>query len=440
VRAFPLRRCTLTLALTRSDPAYRFRTSSSSDLIQLLSLTQNIASKSKAAPASGLGKAARAGMPRTPSFLEMEINNKPVARSRPRRNTTNSITIDNLMSKPDNAVQIRCVASLLHAQMVRFALAHKRASKPAGLPSTRFDVFNETLTPEQEAASVPVVEPTPALKRIPSLHTAGSLERQLLTRGAPQLKRPESKLDVFAQADAPKVPDKEMIASFVARIFNKAQMEGETIIMILVYVERLLEATKGKLELTLRNWQPITLACMVLASKVWDDLSMWNADFSLISGAYTVKRVNELEIALLEAMQYNVRVPASTYAKYYFQLRSLRAQLGEKPEKLEKLDMTQASKLETLSDRYQGSLGVTWSGPAPKSAEEKKTKGGKQGEAQRAAGGVRKRSNTLGEGVSHDALEKMHRTGPRYNSSATSSVSVEQIVSLKHKGPMNDDF
>jgi len=88
---------------------------------------------------------------------------------------------------------------------------------------------------------------------------------------------------------------------------------------------------------------------------------MWNADFSLISGAFTVKRVNELEIALLEAMQYNVRVPASTYAKYYFQLRSLRTQLGEKPEKLEKLDMSTASKLETLSDRYQGAFSVLFS-------------------------------------------------------------------------------
>ena len=65
-----------------------------------------------------------------------------------------------------------------------------------------------------------------------------------------------------------------------------------------------------------------------MASKVWDDLSMWNSDFSQVSNhLFDLKRVNELELTMLDAFNYEVKVSASDYAKYYFQLRSLIARL-----------------------------------------------------------------------------------------------------------------
>ena len=468
------------------DPVYRFRTSSSADLIALINLTRGIdggIKKNQSRDNDNLLK-------RPPSFMEMDVKSgkipeslaRPVPRrtlkslseeekeinvqkTRPRRNTTNSFTVDNLMSKPDPQVQIRCVASLLHAQMVRFALAQMKSRQPISPKiSARFAVFNddygkESLTSSTSTSNGQVnqvqsqEDKAAALRRIPSTHTANSLERQVLTRNLSQqmLKRTDSKVDIFDNSNtSPRVPDKEKIAQFVDMIFSKAQMESETIIMLLVYVERLLEATKGKLELTMRNWKPIVLACMVLASKVWDDLSMWNADFSLISGSYTVKRINELEIALLEAMQYNVRVPASTYAKYYFQLRALRASLGEKlPETTEPLSLEMASKFETLSDRYQDALGVGWVGPSakkvmnkdkqekPSSSSSSSSKKKKRPQAQ----GIRLRSNTLYEGANRAVIESMHISGPKFVPDKRSSwVSVEQVVSLKHKGPQTDEF
>jgi hypothetical protein len=60
---------------------------------------------------------------------------------------------------------------------------------------------------------------------------------------------------------------------------------------------------------------------MVL-SKVWDDLSMWNAaDFfgglSLLAIEFTLQRINGLS-AILSTLKFIVKVPASEYAKYYF--------------------------------------------------------------------------------------------------------------------------
>ena len=99
-------------------------------------------------------------------------------------------------------------------------------------------------------------------------------------------------------------------------------MEIECIVTSLIYVERLLKAARGKIRLRAGNWRPVLLSCMIMASKVCDDLSMWNADFGHICAEFTLPRINALEAALLKAYGFNATVAASEYAKYYFHLRS----------------------------------------------------------------------------------------------------------------------
>jgi hypothetical protein len=97
---------------------------------------------------------------------------------------------------------------------------------------------------------------------------------------------------------------------------------------------------------------------MVLASKVWDDLSMWNVDFSNVCGrghsaalsSFTLPRINELELAILQCLKFIVRVPASEYAKYYFLIRSMLLKSGV----LDEGAVVQGAKtLETLSANDQ---------------------------------------------------------------------------------------
>ena len=115
---------------------------------------------------------------------------------------------------------------------------------------------------------------------------------------------------------------------FFENAFNRSQMESECIIMTLIYVERLVKVTKGRFCIRYDNWRPAVFSCMILSSKVWDDLSMWNVDFSQISPAFNLQRINELELAVLDALDYEVKVPAGEYAKYYFHIRSMIARLG----------------------------------------------------------------------------------------------------------------
>lgn len=135
-------------------------------------------------------------------------------------------------------------------------------------------------------------------------------------------------------------------------------MESECIIMCLIYIERLIKVTKGRFCIRYDNWRPTVFACMILASKVWDDLSMWNVDFSQISPAFDLQRINELELAVLEALHYEVKVPAGEYAKYYFHLRSMIARLGfydknNASAKLTPLSIAGARKLQLATESYE---------------------------------------------------------------------------------------
>ncbi|KAL3669623.1 hypothetical protein V7S43_005008 [Phytophthora oleae] len=72
-------------------------------------------------------------------------------------------------------------------------------------------------------------------------------------------------------------------------------MESKRIIMILVYVECLLKAMSGCLQLRGENWRRLVFYSMMMASKVRGDLSMTNADFSKIWRELSLTQINELE-------------------------------------------------------------------------------------------------------------------------------------------------
>lgn len=158
---------------------------------------------------------------------------------------------------------------------------------------------------------------------------------------------------------AKSVPSLDEITNFYRDVFRRAQMESDCIIMSLIYVERLIKNTNGGLRPRPSNWRSLLFSSMILSSKVWDDLSMWNADFSQTcpSGVrFSLQRINELELAVLNALDYKVKVPASEYAKYYFLLRSMLIKSGlggEDMTTMTPLDVEGAKKLEQVSSSFQ---------------------------------------------------------------------------------------
>lgn len=116
-------------------------------------------------------------------------------------------------------------------------------------------------------------------------------------------------------------PSAEEIYTFARHLFTTAQLSAECSIVCLVYVERLMEI--AGLLLLGTNWRPILLCGMLMASKVWQDLSSWNVEFSTVYPQYSLASVNRLERAFLQTMRWDLYISGSVYAKYYFALRSM---------------------------------------------------------------------------------------------------------------------
>merc|ERR1711994_717719 len=145
-------------------------------------------------------------------------------------------------------------------------------------------------------------------------------------------------------------PDHRQIYKFIRTLFNAAQLTAECAIITLVYLERLL--TYAEVDIAPGSWKRITLGAILLASKVWDDQAVWNVDYCQILKDLTVEDMNELERQFLEMLQFNINVPSSVYAKYYFDLRTL-AEANDLFFPMQRLSLERAQKMEILSQQYK---------------------------------------------------------------------------------------
>ncbi|CAM9927400.1 unnamed protein product [Scytosiphon promiscuus] len=114
-----------------------------------------------------------------------------------------------------------------------------------------------------------------------------------------------------------------------------------------------MKETKGALRPQPWNWKSLIMSALVLSSKVWDDNSMWNRDFSEVFPSFSLSRLNQLEVAVLGVLRFNVKVLSSEYAKYYFHLRAMcvKGGLSEGHAPIHPLDMEDIKELENMSSK-----------------------------------------------------------------------------------------
>ncbi|KAL3666452.1 hypothetical protein V7S43_008700 [Phytophthora oleae] len=117
------------------------------------------------------------------------------------------------------------------------------------------------------------------------------------------------------------IPSVDEIFRFCKNLFNKAQLSAECTIVCLIYIERLME--QANVPLLAATWRPIVVCGLLLASKVWQDLSSWNVEISNIYPQFSLHSINRLERLFLHHIQWDLYISATVYAKYYFALRSL---------------------------------------------------------------------------------------------------------------------
>jgi len=133
----------------------------------------------------------------------------------------------------------------------------------------------------------------------------------------------ETRHPVFKEpVDFKRLPSEADVYLFIKKVYTYGKMDPECIIMGLAYVERMQETCKITMDTT--NWRRILLSSLIVALKAWEDLAVWNDEMvGMFEGTITVKDLNVIEIQFLCLIHFNVFIPASLYAKYYFDLRTL---------------------------------------------------------------------------------------------------------------------
>jgi len=224
----------------------------------------------------------------------------PKTRRRQRSNTTSTLLINDTIAKPNDGVAIRSVAAVISDLINRHT-----TTKPAKTFAV-FDIYYSSFA--------------------------------------------------MSDADVARTTTPQHIAIFINHLFTKGQLAPETNVMAISYITRLCDNTG--LTLNARNWRHVVVGAYIMASKVWDDLSMINEDFTVVMPWFSLKQINQLELAYLEALDFTVTVSGSEYAKTYFALREsyekhakehgLQSQFT-----LHALDIDQASALETRCESHQ---------------------------------------------------------------------------------------
>eukprot|EP01116_Phalansterium_solitarium_P022874 TRINITY_DN7734_c0_g1_i2.p1 TRINITY_DN7734_c0_g1~~TRINITY_DN7734_c0_g1_i2.p1 ORF type:complete len:385 (-),score=66.93 TRINITY_DN7734_c0_g1_i2:156-1310(-) len=219
-----------------------------------------------------------------------------------KNNSTSSLYIKDTLSHPDRAEVQRCVS----AAVLKHIKAGHEAAADDPSSEKKFEIFNELVHPIERKATVDLTE----------------------------------------------VPSQKDVFKFISTVFATQQIPPECSILCLCYIERLLKATNIRLHPW--NWRRVLLGTLMIASKVFEDLAVWNVDFQPQFPFLSVADLNTLERNLLQLLDYNVSIKPSQYANYFFELRAF-SKLEDELFPIKPLSSEDAEKLEQRSlQRFDG--------------------------------------------------------------------------------------
>eukprot|EP01067_Filipodium_phascolosomae_P003628 Filipodium_phascolosomae@DN2651_c0_g1_i1.p1 len=116
-------------------------------------------------------------------------------------------------------------------------------------------------------------------------------------------------------------PKSEDIRAFLKTMLDSIYYPPECNVLILLYVNRLMSACG--LYMHTANWRPLLMTALVISQKVWDDPQMKNTDFAYYYTFFKDEELTAMEVTFLQLLQYKVVVKTATFAKYYYELRTV---------------------------------------------------------------------------------------------------------------------
>lgn len=116
------------------------------------------------------------------------------------------------------------------------------------------------------------------------------------------------------------IPSETEIYDFGHQLFKSVQLSSECSIVCLIYVERLMEI--AKVPLLASTWRPIFMCGLLLASKVWQDLSSWNIEFTGVYPQFSLEAINRLELNFLRNVKWDLYI-SSRYVTVPFWTKAI---------------------------------------------------------------------------------------------------------------------
>lgn len=298
----------------------------------------------KVAPASAPGGAARMG-PGSLAVTEATLFGRGTA-VQPRRadlaKSLDSAQVRECLAGFDVDHIIRCLATALQNRLILVVSKPRPHSATADVlascavflePACREKLLKAAATPSQVSLRTPTTdEGSLSYVCSPFMSSAG----EGAARDAPgKFSDPLNNMAVRT------VANKWDIYGFLRDVMINFRLEPEVSVVTLCYLERFTELSG--VALTPDNWQRLVITAMMLASKVWNDESFENVEFSQLCPLYTLEEINTFERIFLKRVGYRMSVKGSEYAKTYFLLRTLGAK--DHPEFIEPISDKRATRL-----------------------------------------------------------------------------------------------
>lgn len=180
--------------------------------------------------------------------LPISITLSPV-KSRKRRNSTGTIYIENTMACQDNIAMIHVVCVVIRAHM----LAGEKNRDPK--INFSYEIFNNDYGKNNNNYN----SNNNDYKMNNNEYKSNNNEYKNNSNFIPKL---NNDYYTYTDENIPKnnqqkvdLPSLKAIKDFFSSIYNKSQLESECIIMTLIYCERLIVKTKGKLVIRHDNWK-----------------------------------------------------------------------------------------------------------------------------------------------------------------------------------------
>lgn len=116
----------------------------------------------------------------------------------------------------------------------------------------------------------------------------------------------------------------DAVFALISKVASSLYFCKQVVVLCAIYVERLLQ-DETTVMLTSSNWRSVVVVGLLIASKVWEDVHPWNADFEecLLEVAglrYEHCALYRLESLFLDKLRWRVFVDGEVYAAYFFSL------------------------------------------------------------------------------------------------------------------------